>query len=110
MAGQMAGRDQHHVESERQSGEVGPRQQKGRRSPGDAAALPWQHPTGGAGEVAAGLDLDNGEHLPAARQDVDFTRWATPIDPGAPPKAPPPMPAAQKIRAASATLRLVAAR
>ena len=47
MAGRAARRDQHHVESRRQLGQVGTRQQKGRRGAGDAAALPRQHGGGG---------------------------------------------------------------
>jgi hypothetical protein len=103
MPGRAEPCDQHDVESQRQLGQVGPRQQKGRRGAGDAAALARQHGGGGAGEVAAGLDLDDREDAPAPGEDVDFARWTAPVGGDDSPAAQPQMPAAQKFGELSAT-------
>ena len=94
-AGGAQRRDQHDVESQRQLGQVGPHQQKGRRGPSDAAALARQHGSGGAVEIAAGFDLDDRKYAAAARENVDLARWAAPVEGDDPPTAQPQMPAAQ---------------
>ncbi len=74
MAGSAQPRDQHHVESQRQPGKLGPRQKERRGGARDAPALPRRDGGCGIGGGVAGLDLDDREHARRAARRCRFRR------------------------------------
>ena len=74
----MQRRHQHHIESEIEVGKVRALGQESFGGAGDAPALARCQCGGRHGELVARLDLDDREHLAAARQNVDLAARATP--------------------------------
>ena len=72
MARQAKRRHQHQVESELEAGEVGPLEQEGFGGAGDPPSLARRQSCRRRGELSPRLDLDDREHLAAARQNVDL--------------------------------------
>src|SRR5579883_2313248 len=96
MPRQPARRDQHQVESHREAGQIGARQNQRFGGASDAPTLPRRHRMGGGDEFFARLDLDDRHGPPAARDD--------------PPAAQPKMPQTEPLGPTAAALGQTAGR
>jgi hypothetical protein len=110
MTRQAQRRHQHQVESEVETGEVGSLEQKGFGCANDPPSLARRQRRRRGGELSPRLDLDDREHLAAARQNVDLAGRTAPAARQDMPTAQPQMPKAEPLRHPPAALRASAAK
>jgi len=109
MTRQAQWRHQHQVESEVETGEVGSLEQKGFGGASDPPSLARRQRRRGDCELSPRLDLDDREHLAAARQNVDLAGRAAPAARQDMPATQPKVPEAEPLRRPPAALRTLAA-
>src|SRR5271163_1794223 len=105
MTRQAQRRHEHQVESEVETGEVGSLEQKGFGGAGNPPSLARRQRRRRGGELSSRLDLDDREHLAAARQNVDLAGRTAPAARQDMPATQPQMPEAEPLRHPPAALR-----
>ena len=103
-------RHEHQVESEVEAGKIGSLEQKGFCGAFDPPPLAWCQGRRCRGELSSGLDLDDREHLAAARQNVDLAGRAAPVASQDMPATQPKVPKAEPLRHPAAALRALTAK